>query len=174
MTLFEKAFEIVIGEEGGLSTNPADPGNWTGGGPGAGECRGTKFGIAASAHPNLNIADLTLADAQSMYRDSYWLTVSADSLPAAVALIVFDAAINCGVSRAVKWLQMAAGTQADGLIGQATLAAVTQADRNTVCSEFQAQRLLWMTTLPTWRSFGLGWSRRLCRLPYQSLQLGDS
>ena len=26
-----------------------------------------------------------------------------------------------------------------------------------------------MTSLSTWQTFGLGWARRLCRLPYEAL-----
>lgn len=175
MTLFEHAFQIVIGEEGGLSTNPADPGNWTGGACGKGACRGTKYGIAASAHPNVEIASLTLAQAQSIYQDAYWIPVKADQLPPPLAILVFDAAVNCGVSRAVAWLQTAACTTVDGDLGPQTLAAIEarRGDGAALCAEFQAQRLTWMANLPTWRTFGLGWARRLCRLPYLSLTCGE-
>jgi hypothetical protein len=45
---------------------------------------------------------------------------------------------------------------------------------DVLCAEFQALRLLFMAALPSWRTFGLGWARRLCLLPYQALQLaGD-
>ena len=40
-----------------------------------------------------------------------------------------------------------------------------------VCAEFQARRTMFMAALPTWNRFGLGWARRLCVLPYQSLQM---
>ena len=175
MTLFQKAFQVVIGEEGGLSTNPADPGNWTGGACGKGVCRGTKYGIAASAHPDLDIPALTLAQAQAIYHDGYWAPVNADSLPSPLALLVFDAAVNCGISRAVTWLQAAAGVPADGKFGPQTLAAIQarSGDGASVCAEFQAQRITWMADLPTWRAFGLGWARRLSNLPYLSLTYGD-
>ena len=176
MTTFEQAFQVVVGEEGSLSTNPADPGNWTGGACGKGVCRGTKYGIAASAHPAIDIGRLTLDQARSIYRDSYWAPLQADSLPRPLALLVFDAAVNCGVSRSVSWLQTAAGCAADGVLGPQTLATVStdQAGVVALCAEFQAQRLIWMCTLPTWRTFGLGWARRLCRLPYLSLTYGDA
>jgi len=59
MSNFDGIFDFVVGSEGGFTDNPADPGNWTGGKIGAGECRGTRFGISAGAHPDLDIADQT-------------------------------------------------------------------------------------------------------------------
>jgi hypothetical protein len=29
-----------------------------------------------------------------------------------------------------------------------------------------------MTSLPTWKTFGIGWARRLCRLPYEAADAG--
>ena len=85
-----------------------------------------------------------------------------------------DAAVNNGVARAVRWLQGALGVSPDGAMGPATLAAVdAQAGRGApLCAEFQAQRLSFMAGLPTWRTFGTGWSRRLCALPFQAMQMG--
>jgi hypothetical protein len=37
-----------------------------------------------------------------------------------------------------------------------------------------AQRLAFMAALPTWKLFGLGWARRLCALPWQSLTMPDA
>jgi hypothetical protein len=48
---FERCMDEVFKHEGGLSLIRADPGNWTGGKVGKGELRGTKYGIAAHAHP---------------------------------------------------------------------------------------------------------------------------
>ena len=41
------ALDETWGHEGGLSLDPNDRGNWTGGKKGSGELRGTKYGIAA-------------------------------------------------------------------------------------------------------------------------------
>ena len=173
-TTFAQAFTLVIGHEGGYSDESADPGNWTGGAVGAGELRGTKFGISAGAYPDLDIANLTLEQAQDIYRRDYWSRVRADDLPPPLALLVFDAAVNNGVGRATRWLQTAAGAVADGVIGPETMAAIAAAAKGGgagLCAEFQAQRLAFMAGLPTWRVFGLGWARRLCALPYQSLTM---
>ena len=168
MAAFDQAFRIVIGEEGGYSAAPADPGNWTGGACGRGACLGTRYGISAAAYPALAIATLTLDAAHAIYRRDYWDRVQGDSLPPPLALLVFDAAVNNGVGRAVRWLQEAVGVVPDGLLGPRTLAAIgTKAGQGTaLLVEFQAQRLMFMAGLPTWRVFGLGWARRLCRLSY--------
>ena len=175
MSSFEQAFGAVLGNEGGYDETHGDPGNWTGGGVGRGELRGTKFGISAAAYPDLDIASLAQADAEAIYRRDYWNRVAGDKLEPPLALLVFDAAVNNGCGRAARWLQMAVGAVADGMIGDQTLAAVNAylATRSgaSLCAEFMAQRLVYMAALPTWHLFGLGWARRLCNLPYQSLSM---
>lgn len=173
-TAFERAFRVVVGVEGGFTDSEADPGNWTGGQCGAGRCLGTKYGISAAAYPGLDIAALNLDGARAIYRRDYWDRVQGDALPLPLALLVFDAAVNNGVGRAVRWLQVAAGAKADGVVGPATLAAVAAHAGNGagLLAEFQAQRLVFMAGLPTWRTFGLGWARRLCRLPFEAVQMG--
>lgn len=178
MTPFDRAFAFVVGHEGGFDTTHADPGNWTGGSVGTGTLRGTQWGISAAAYPGTDIAALTLTDAQAIYKRDYWDRVQGDSLPPPLALLVFDAAVNNGVSRAIGWLQTTVAVTADHVIGSATLAAIeahaAAAGGAALCAEFQAQRLVFMAGLPTWRSFGSGWARRLCQLPYQSLTMTET
>jgi lysozyme family protein len=176
MSVYDNAFRAVVGEEGGFTANPADPGNWTGGACGSGRCVGTKYGISAAAYPTLDIAALTLDDAQTIYRRDYWDKMQGDNLPPALALLVFDAAVNSGVSRAVRWLQSAIGVKADGVLGAVSLAAARNSAGHgaAVLAEFQAQRLMFLAGLPTWRTFGLGWARRLCRMQYEALRVGEA
>jgi len=178
VTAFLQAFAIIVGTEGGLTTNPADAGNWTGGKTGAGECKGTCWGISAASYPHLSIATLTLEQAQEIYRRDYWTKIHADDLPAALALLAFDSAVNNGVGQAVRWLQTMAGTTTDGAMGPVTLAKVRALVKkdglDAVCAEYLALRMFMMATLPTWRTFGLGWARRLCRLPYQARTMTET
>jgi lysozyme family protein len=174
MSNFDRMFEIVVGHEGGFTANPTDCGNWTGGVIGAGTCRGTKYGVSAAAYPDLDIANLTPDAAKALYERDYWQRIDGDRLPPALALLVFDAAVNNGTGRAVRWLQQVAQVSQDGVIGQRTLDAIGQVAARPggvtdLCAEFLAQRLLFMTSLSTWKTFGLGWARRLCRLPYETL-----
>ena len=160
MNTFEQAFAVVVGHEGTGDVDPNDPGNWTGGRVGSGTLAGTRFGISAAAYPAMDIAHLTLADAQALYRRDYWDRIAGDALPAPLALLVFDAAVNAGVGTAARWLQIAVDTVVDGVIGPATIAAVnasvTTSGGAALCSEFQARRTTFMASLPTWSRFGLG------------------
>ena len=61
MDNFARCLAFTLRSEGGFTDNRADPGNWTGGQVGAGELRGTNFGISAAAYPQLDIANLTAA-----------------------------------------------------------------------------------------------------------------
>jgi lysozyme family protein len=178
MSNFDRMFDLVTGHEGGFTDNPADPGNWTGGKVGVGACRGTMFGVSAAAYPDLDIANLTLDEAMTLYRRDYWDRIAGDQLPTALALLAFDAAINNGTGRASRWLQQVAQVAQDGVIGAKTLDAISQIVKRPdgitdLCAEFLAQRLMFMTSLPTWTTFGLGWARRLCRLPYEALAVAS-
>ena len=171
MSAFDQAFAVVVGNEGGFTANPADPGNWTGGKVNKGRLIGTNWGISAAAFPTLDIAHLTQTQAASIYQVLYWQKAGCDALPYPLALLVFDAAVNNGVGAAVRFLQQTVNTGADGVAGPATAAAVRLALGNgspdrvlLLCSEFQARRLMLMASLPTWSTFGLGWARRLCRM----------
>ena len=169
---FLRAFELLIGHEGSYTDNPADPGNWTAGGRGQGECKGTKYGISAKSYPNLDIRNLTLPEAQAIYQRDYWEPAGCPDLPPRFAFTVFDAAVNNGVRSAVRWLQLAVGVGSDGVYGPATRAAVERAtaadpDDLTLAQEFHAQRIYYMAGLSTWSNFGLGWSRRLAAIPAQ-------
>ena len=166
-TIFERACTIVLGHEGDFTNNPRDAGNWTGGCVGSGRLLGTRYGISAAAYPDLDIPNITLEEARVLYQRDYWDRVHADHLPPPIALLAFDAGVNCGVSRSVRWLQTAVGAKPDGAIGPRTLLAVQtrcQDGTDAVCAEMLAARLLFMSNLPTWPTFGPGWSRRLCRL----------
>jgi lysozyme family protein len=170
---FEGAFNWVVGVEGDYTDDPGDPGNWTGGAVGSGQCNGTKYGISAAAYPALDIANLTEAEAASIYQRDYWARIQGDSLPPALALVVFDAAVNSGVSQSVQWLQVVVGATPDGVIGPETLAAVQawSGTASDLCAEVLAQRIAALGDDANWNTFGLGWSRRCAALAFQAATL---
>lgn len=165
MASFDICVSFTLAQEGGLSTDPEDRGNWTGGAVGKGTCKGTRFGISAAAYPDLDIGTLTEDGARAIYRRDYWAPIAGDALPAAVASVTFDAAVNNGVRRAALWLQGAAEVAEDGRIGPETLAAVRAAPP-TLAADCVAARMIFMAGLSDWHRYGAGWSRRLGRLAF--------
>ncbi len=139
-----------------------------------GVCTGTRYGISAAAYPTLDIKGLTLDAAKAIYRRDYWDRIAGDKLPPPVAFVTFDASVNNGVSRAVRLLQVALGAYQDGVIGPATLAAVAKVAPMQLVSEIVAQRILFMSKLNTWPTFGLGWSRRLAALPMEAFAVATA
>ena len=156
---FDKAFEIIIGHEGSFTDDPRDRGNWTTGIIGKGELKGTKYGIASHAYPALDIYNLTLNQAKDIYKPDYWDAVEAESIPGAARLMVFDCAVNTGVTIAKKLLQRAVGTKDDGVIGPKTRAAISNTP--DLAMKFAGFWLQYYTDLPGWPTYGKGWTRRV-------------
>ena len=148
---FNRAFERVVGHEGGYVNDPRDNG---------GE---TKYGISKRAHPHVDIKNLTLDQAKAIYHQNYWLRVGAEMFPAGIAYALFDAAVNAGPSRAIKWMQRAVRTAPDGIIGPGTRRAVALAMRNPagVLGDMLAYRNVHNSQTGQMDVYGLGWSRRL-------------
>lgn len=171
MALFDTCFAFTVGVEDGYTDDPADPGNWTGGAVGKGDILGTKYGISAASYPNINIPDLTMDDAKSIYLRDQWSQIAGDSLAPEVALVLFDSAVNSGVKQAVIWLQTALAITADGTLGPETRSAIALADPAAVAKEMLARRVDFLARLSTWSRFGLGWSRRISKLAFAAAQL---
>ena len=68
----------------------------------------TRFGINQTANPDLDVRNLTRAQASARYR-RYRNEVGADNLPPALALVAFDAAVNHGPAKAREMLAEAEG-----------------------------------------------------------------
>lgn len=107
---------------------------------------------------------LTPQDVAPLYKKNYWDKIKGDSLPAGVDYACFDLAVNSGVGRAAKLLQQAVGVSADGAIGPATLDAVASQNPRDVATEVCDLRLKFLQSLPTFATFGKGWSRRVAEV----------
>ena len=154
---FDKAFARLLVHEGGYSNHPSDPGGVT------------NMGVTKRVweewvgHPvdEKTMRNLTPDMVKPLYKRKYWDKVCGDDLPAGVDYCVFDAAVNSGPGRAIKWLQQAVGATQDGALGPKTLAAVKAADPKLLVVGYNANRLAFLQDLPTWGTFGRGWGRRV-------------
>jgi lysozyme family protein len=154
---FERAFEHVIAVEGGLVEHPADPGGIT------------KYGISRRSYPGEDIRNLTLSRAKEIYRRDFWDKIRGDELQPGIAICLFDFAVNSGISQAVRTLQKTVGTVADGDFGPATRAAVRAREPRSLVIDLQAERLLYLTRLTTFDTFGRGWTRRVISTALEAL-----
>lgn len=170
MDNFSRCFAFTLGAEGGFTNIASDPGNWTGGAVGHGELRGTKYGISAAAYPGLDIANLSEQDAEDIYRRDYYEKFQGNEFQLPVAMVLFDAAVNAGVRRAVTWLQQAASLPTDGVLGPKTVQAAKAMDARMLAREVLVRRIDFYARLPGWASFGLGWSRRVILLAQEIVQ----
>ncbi len=159
--MFDKAFELLIGHEGKFQANPLDRGNWTTGKIGQGQLKGTKYGISAMSYPDLDIKNLTLAEAKEIYRRDYWGKVRGDELPWHVAFNAFDMAVNSGPPIARITTQKALGVRADGVFGPVTLAAAAKSDPAEFSNAFYDLRIDYVDNNERqWALFGNGWKKR--------------
>ena len=164
---FAEALQIILREEGGFVDHPLDPGGMT------------NLGVTRrvweewTGHPVTvrQMIDLTPAKVAPMYRRKYWDKIKGDELPAGVDLVVFDAAVNSGPGRAAKWLQACVGVDVDGDIGPKTLAAVSAFDATQLIDDYGRRRLAFLLDLPTWETFGKGWTKRVAAVRLESLDL---
>lgn len=155
------AFKFTFDHEGGTNFLVHDRGGLT------------KFGICQKQYPELDIASLTLEQAEEIYIRDYWDKCRCSELPLPLAIVVYDSAVNCGVQSASIWLQKAlnkvwGNLEIDGVIGPRTLSAVEQVNPYELATKIVSFRLKRYTSLvrrdSTQRDFILGWMDRAADL----------
>ena len=161
MTNFEKAFTELIGNEGGYKRDARDRMDWTSGVIGYGQLLGTKYGLSAGTYPNLDIPNLTLEQAQAIYKTQWWDKFQGDAFPYELGFQVFDSEVNHGHGMGVKFLQRALGVKDDGIVGSITLAEMAKHDDVRLTIRFLGIRMQFFTDCDTWATHGRGWARRI-------------
>jgi len=151
---FEQAVQIVLTHEGGMVDDPRDPG------------KATKYGISKRAFPKEDIDNMSLQRAKALYKEYYWDACSCEDLPGFMRLIVFDCAVNQGVTRAATFLQRIGKTSIDGIIGPVTIGSLTDIDPMEFLFLYQDHRFSAYASNPNWSVFGKGWLKRLHHITY--------
>lgn len=118
---FNQAFSATMRREGGykLHTVEGDRGGMT------------YAGVARKFHPSWpgwrfidDGATPPTELVREFYRREFWNRLNCDAMPERIAASVFDFGVNAGVRTAAKLAQAVAGVEADGVIGQKTIAAL--------------------------------------------------
>jgi lysozyme family protein len=164
---FAEALQALLKHEGGYVNHPSDPGGMT------------NLGVTKKVweewvgHPvtEATMRALKPEAVAPLYKRKYWDKIQGDFLPDGVDLAVFDAAVNSGPGRAAKWLQELVGAKADGFIGPQTLTTVGQIDPSMLIADYNAYRLAFLQKLPTFPTFGKGWSNRVAAVTTEALAM---
>ena len=94
---FEKFYaNFLAAHEGGYTDNDGN------GSP-------ANFGVNQGANPDIDVLNLTQSEAKQLLHDRYWVASGADRLPAALAAVHGDTAINMGVGAANELLAQSGG-----------------------------------------------------------------
>lgn len=149
---FQKAVSRTLGHEGEYSNDPRDPGGET--------MWGITLRTARAWGYTGAMRFLPRETAVRIYEDSYWDPICGDSLSFPIAFQLFDAGVNSSPFQAIRWLQRALNLQEDGILGPKTLAAVQASTPLLLGLEFIRRRQLFQQSLPTWPTFGKGWTTR--------------
>lgn len=130
---FEKAIEIILNHEGGHINDPLDRG---------GE---TKFGICKRSYPNIDITNLTVEQAKSIYKHDFWDTKQYQNIESIdICNKIFDLSINMGDHQATKLIQRALraiGTFIieDGVFGKTTLTSVNKSSEKELLAALRSE-----------------------------------
>lgn len=100
---FDAAVSRVLTKEGGYAATDGNSG------------APVNFGINQRANPDIDVKNLTKAQAVQIYKDRYWTPIGGDNLPASIQSFAMDTAVNMGVG-AAKELIAASGGNLDTML----------------------------------------------------------
>ena len=167
---WDECFEMVLKHEGGYVNDPRDPGGRT------------NLGVTQRAWESYwnrksseeEMRKLTPNIVKPFYKAMYWDKIRGDDLPSGVDYAAFDLSVNSGVGRASKYLQQIAGVTADGVIGPKSLEAIKSRDPKEMADALCDMRMDFLKRLPTFETFGKGWSRRVAEVSVKSGEMVQS
>jgi lysozyme family protein len=167
---FEDCLKNLLVHEGGYVNHPSDPGGMT------------NLGVTARVWQEWvghevdekQMRALTPEMVAPLYKRKYWDACHADDLVSGLDYAVFDVAVNSGPGRAIKFLQSCVGATPDGGYGSITASLVKKSqeqDASRLIELYCAKRLEFLNALPTFTTFGKGWSRRVAEVKEAALKM---
>ena len=156
---FDLALSQLLKHEGGYVNHKLDPGGMTN----LGVTRAVWESYVGRPSSEKEMRALTPAQVAPLYKRKYWDAINGDSLPSGLDICVFDCAVNSGVGRAAKMLQ--------GIIGPKTLDACKKHTTKDLIDKFSAARQKFLEALPTFGTFGKGWTSRVAEVENKSTLL---
>lgn len=157
---FKIALKQVLIYEGGFVNHPNDPGGPTNKGITL-RTYSAFLGRQASVEELKNITDYQV---EQIYKTHYWNVNQCNLLPTPSDLLVFDASVNHGPSRATKFVQKVIGERETGRVTVDTVkrinAYMTKNGVGPFIDAVMDNRELFYRGLPSFKVFGNGWINR--------------
>lgn len=163
---FERALQTVLIHEGGYVNDKADRGGATN--------KGVTQKVydawrRSHALPIRSVAEIGNTEVAAIYLTQYWNPAWCEKLPEALGIVHFDSAVNHGVHRAIKLLQLAVGASDDGVMGRETMksleTALAMTDEDAVIEAYLNERSDFYDEIterdPTQLKFAAGWKNRI-------------
>lgn len=162
MADYNKLIPIIKKWEGGFVNDPDDSGGATNKGVTLSTFR-TWYGASKTVNDLKNLTDEQWT---YIFLNGYWNPCKAGQIENQdVANIFVDWAWASGPTTAIKKVQAIVGTDADGIVGPKTLAAINSANQRQLFNKIKEARLLFVENLaaqrPKDQKFLKGWKNRI-------------
>lgn len=165
---YKEALDRLLAHEGGYTNHPMDPGGPTNWGITIHDARKYWKKKATAA----DVQDMPRSVACDIYRAKYWDAQRCTELPAGVDYIMFDYGVNSGIGRSGKVLRRVCGMQTDtSVVTDAVIAEVHRRNPEKIIVAMCDERLRFLQSLKTWRTFGKGWGRRVAESQVAALRM---
>ena len=165
---FEQALPFILRWEGGYVNHPNDRGGATNKGvtQRVYDSWRSQQGLGAR-----DVRQLEDSEMDALYESGYWTPPKCNLLATPLDLVQFDAAVNMGPGRAVRFLQTAVGATPDGNFGPGTQQCLADCDADAALIAYCNTREAFYKSLvaknPTQQVFMKGWMNRLNALRKQ-------
>ncbi len=137
--LFETALSFTLYFEGGFSNHPADKGGRT------------YKGILQSVYnayrrrrglPPLDVTQMSDAELMEIYQ-GYWDNSRSATMHPALAVVMFDTAVNFGIHNSVTFLQQALGLPQTGVFDTKTKEALAEGNNRNTALQMINERIIY-------------------------------
>lgn len=158
--IFDAALYFTLYFEGGFSNHPADKGGRTYRGILQTEYDAYRY---SRGLPPLDVARISESELLEIYQ-SYWNNSRAASMHPALAIVMFDTAVNFGISNSVTFLQQALGLPQSGVFDARTMNALASANNKNTAFQMINERIIYrykrVQEDPSQMAFFRGWLSR--------------